>query len=171
MTDQMMGELITSQSCLQCSFETKDMLSDTELEEVRRYAEAHGKALRGKNAFPQFTKYRLGRFPWRSDSALDEQRICDALSAAIALKKMLRSYGKEDIGFCSVDEEPERIPMLALADGRWIVKFTPLPETEIRYPEPALVNDVTAARIPTTLFRSACLLSKGCCMRWTSRRC
>ena len=147
MTEQMIGELATSQNCLQCSFETKDMLSDAELEEVRRYAEAHGKTLRGKNAFPQFTKYSPGRFPWHYDSELDEQRICDALSAAVALKKMLRNYSKEDLGFCSVDEEPKKIPMLALTDGRWIMKYTPLPAAEMRYPEPVLANDVTAARI------------------------
>lgn len=147
MTDQRMGELVTSQSCLQCSFETKDMLSDAELHEVRQYAETHGKTLRGRNAFPQFTKYRPGRFPWRYDSELDAQRMCETLSAAIALKKMLRSYSKEDLGFRSVEENPEKIPMLALAEGRWIIKYTTLPSAEMRYPEPVLVNDVTAARI------------------------
>ena len=147
MTDQQMGELVTSQSCLQCSFESKDMLSDEELAEVRRYAEPHGKTLRGKNAFPQFTKYQPGRFPWQYGSDLDEQRICDALSAAIALKKMLRNYSKTDLGICSLDEEPAKIPMLAFEGERWIIKYTALPSAEIRYPEPLLLNDVTAARI------------------------
>ena len=147
MTDQMMGELLTSQNCLQCSFESKDMLSGEELEEVRQYASSHQKLLRGKNAFPQFTKYRPGRFPWHYDSALDEQRICDALGAAAALKKMLRSYSKEELGLFSLDEEPAKIPMLAFEGGRWIMKYTSLPDAEIRYPEPKLTNDVTAARI------------------------
>lgn len=147
MTDQMMGELLTSQNCLQCSFESKDMLSEEELEEVRQYASSHQKPLRGKNAFPQFTKYRPGRFPWHYDSALDEQRICDALGAAAALKKMLRSYSKEELGLFSLDEEPAKIPMLAFEGGRWIMKYTALPNAEIRYPEPKLTNDVTAARI------------------------
>lgn len=147
MTDQMMGELLTSQNCLQCSFESKDMLSEEELEEVRQYASSHQKPLRGKNAFPQFTKYRPGRFPWHFDSALDEQRICDALGAAAALKKMLRSYSKEELGLFSLDKEPAKIPMLAFEGGRWIMKYTTLPNAEIRYPEPMLTNDVTAARI------------------------
>ena len=147
MTDQRMGELVTSQDCLQCSFETRDMLSDAELQEVRRYAETHGRTLRGKNAFPQFTKYRPGRFPWHFDSELDGQRICDALAAAVALKKLLHKTGKEDLGLCSVDEEPERIPMLVFADGQWVMRDTPLPAAGMRYPEPALANDVTAARI------------------------
>lgn len=147
MTDQMMGELLTSQNCLQCSFENKDMLSEEELEEVRQYASNHQKLLRGKNAFPQFTKYRPGRFPWHYDSALDEQRICDALGAAAALKKMLRSYSKEELGLFSLDEEPAKIPMLAFEGGRWIMKYTTPPDAEIRYPEPKLTNDVTVARI------------------------
>ena len=147
MTDQMMGELLTSQSCLQCSFDNKDMLSGEELEEVRQYASSHQKPLRGKNAFPQFTKYRPGRFPWHYDSALDEQRICDALGAAAALKKMLRSYSKEELGLFSLDKEPAKIPMLAFEGGRWIMKYTTLPNAEICYPEPILTNDVTAARI------------------------
>jgi len=147
MTDQMMGELLTSQNCLQCSFESKDMLSEEELEEVRQYASSHQKPLRGKNAFPQFTKYRPGRFPWHYDSALDEQRICDALGAAAALKKMLRSYSKEELGLFSLDEEPAKIPMLVFEGGRWIMKYTSLPDAEIRYPEPMLTNDVTVARI------------------------
>ena len=124
MTDQMMGELLTSQNCLQCSFESKDMLSEEELEEVRQYASSHQKPLRGKNAFPQFTKYRPGRFPWHYDSALDEQRICDALGAAAALKKMLRSYSKEELGLFKLDEEPAKIPMLVFEGGRWIMKYT-----------------------------------------------
>ena len=135
MTDQMMGELLTSQDCLQCSFENKDMLSEEELEEVQQYASNHQKLLRGKNAFPQFTKYRPGRFPWHYDSA------------AAALKKMLRSYSKEELGLFSLDEEPVKIPMLAFEGGRWIMKYTALPNAEIRYPEPKLTNDVTAARI------------------------
>ena len=81
-----MMELATEQDCLQCSFENKAMLSDEELEEVREYAKAHGKPLRGRNAFPQFTKYRPGRYPWHYDSESDEQYICQALSGAIALK-------------------------------------------------------------------------------------
>ncbi len=146
-TLQKIEEWASSQSCLQCSFENRDMLSDEELEEVRCYAKANGKTLRGRNAFPQFTKYRLGRFPWPFDSALDEERICEGLSAAVALAKMLREYSKEDLGVISVDMNPKKIPMLSLDDGRWIIKYTTLPDPQIHYPEPKFTNDVIAARI------------------------
>lgn len=147
MTGQWMGELLTSQSCLQCSFENKDMLSEEELEEVRRYAREHEKTLRGKNAFPQFTKYQPGRFPWHYDSKLDEQRICDALSAAIELKKRLRSYVKEEFALHSMEENPVQIPLFVFENGHWSTNSTELPDAAIRYPEPQLTNDVTAARI------------------------
>ena len=145
--DVAMGILLTSQSCLQCSFENKDMLSDEEWEEVRQYAQAHEKPIRGRNAYPQFTKYRPGRFPWHFDSAVDEQRICDALSAAIALKKILRQYSKEELGLYSLRESSEKIPMLAYEGNRWVVKYTKLPSSAIAYPEPLFTNEVMTARL------------------------
>ena len=145
--DVAMGNLMTSQSCLQCSFENKDMLSDEELDEVRQYAQEHDKPLRGRNAFPQFTKYRAGRFPWRYDANVDEVRICDALSASVALKKVLRQYSKEELGLCSLRENPKKIPMLAYEGNRWSVKYTILPSAALTYPEPLFSNEVLAARL------------------------
>lgn len=147
MDDIARGVILTSQDCLQCSFEYRDMLSDEELAEVRQYAKAHEKTLRGKNAFPLFTKYRPGRYPWGFDSELDEQRICEALSAAIELKKLLRRYAKEDIGLYPLSDQSTRVPMLAVEGGKWIVKFTRLPDAAIRYPEPSFTNEVQTARI------------------------
>ncbi len=141
------SEMMTSQSCLQCSFENKDMLSTGELEEVRQYAKAHNKKLGGSNAFPQFTKFRPGRYPWRYDSRLDEQRICDALSAAVALKRILLKTGKEELGLRSLQESVQKIPMLAYANGRWVIQYTRLPSAEIRYPEPVFANEVLTAHI------------------------
>lgn len=145
--DMAMSILMTSQSCLQCSFENRDMLSEEELDEAREYAKAHEKPIRGRNAYPQFTKYRPGRFPWRYDSTEDKQRICDALSAAIALKKILRQYTKEELRLCSLRENPEKIPMLAYEGNRWIVKYTILPSAAMTYPEPSFTNEVMAARL------------------------
>ena len=147
MDDVDMSELMTAQSCLQCSFENKDQLSEAELDEVRNYAKERGKPLKGRNAFPQFTKYQPGRFPWHFRTAEDEARICDALSAAIALRKMLRQYSKEELGLFSLQEEPRKIPMLACERGRWGVRYTELPSPSMSYPEPKLVNEVMAARL------------------------
>ncbi|MGN0982904.1 MAG: DUF6930 domain-containing protein [Candidatus Limivicinus sp.] len=145
--DVVMGALLREQSCLQCSFENKSSLSEEELAELHQYATAHEKVLRGKDAFPQFTKYRPGRYPWFFDSPLDKQRICDALTAAIALARLLRRCSKEELGLHSLRNGIPVIPLLAFADGCWFVRYTELPAAEIAYPEPELVNEVAAAHI------------------------
>lgn len=143
----MMDELLAAQNCLQCSFENKDMLSGAEVGEVRQYARAHQIPLRGKNAFPQFTKYRPGRYPWHYDLALDEQRISEALSAGIGMKELLQHDSKEDIGLRSLRSGAQRIPLLSCEKGRWTVSDIPLPSAEISYQEPVFTDDLMAARI------------------------
>lgn len=140
-------KMITSQNCLQCSFENRDSLSPEELDEARAYARAHGRSFRGKCAFPQFTKYRPGRYPWHYDSERDERRICEALSAAIELRMLLMQHNKEELGLCPMDEGPAEIPLLRFEDGAWKLERTPLPEVEISLPEPVFVNEVLAMRI------------------------
>lgn len=144
--EKAIGYLLMAQNCLLCSFENKDMLEE-ELQEVLTYARSHDKPTRGKNNFPQFTKFRPGRYPWRLDSKLDCQRICEALSAAIALKPILRKYAKDDLGLCSLFEEPGKIPMLAYEGARWVIKYKVLPSPAMVYPAPELTNEVLAARL------------------------
>ena len=146
--DAAMSHLKTSQSCLMCSFEDKELLSPPELAEVKRYGEAHGKRIRGRNAYPRFLKHSPGRLPWPFDfSALDEQRICQALEAAIALKRMLRQHSLDELGFHSMQEHAEKIPLLVFERERWVVKYTLLPSAEIAYPEPTFENEVMAAHL------------------------
>ncbi len=141
------GELLTYQDCLQCSFENKDMLSGEELEEVRRYAKVREKPLRGKNAFPQFTKYRPGRYPWHYDSEMDERRICEVLSAAIALEKLLQGHTKQELQLHSLREGFKAIPLLSRDGDRWIVNDTTLPEVTRKYPAPVMRNEILTARL------------------------
>lgn len=49
-------EYLLCQDCLQCVFESKDELSEEELEAARGYAHAHGIRLAGKCAYPYFGK-------------------------------------------------------------------------------------------------------------------
>ena len=141
-----MGEVLTSQDCLQCSFENKDMLSDAEVDEVRQYARTHQIPLRGRKAFPQFTKYRPGRYPWHYDSALDEQRISEALSAGIGMKELLQHHSKEEIGLYPLRSGVRKVPLLSREKGCWTVSGIPLPTAEISYQEPAFTDDLMAAR-------------------------
>ena len=142
-----MRELMTSQSCLHCSFEERALLLDEEAAEVRRYTKAHGRKIRGKNGWPQFEKYRPGRIPWPMDPEEDGPKICEALSAAIALDGMLRTKSKEELGLQTLYEEAREIPLLVREDGGWTVRSAELPSSEAVYPEPLFTNEVMALRL------------------------
>lgn len=87
------AEIPASQECLMCSFENKELLSEEELAEVRAYTSSVGKRLRGRNAFPQFTKYRVGRYLWRFETEQDTARMGEALCAALHLSQLIRERG------------------------------------------------------------------------------
>lgn len=139
--------VVAMQNCLQACLEDKDYLTDEEMEEVRRYARKHGRKLRGKFAYPQFQKMRPGRYPWFYDSPLDEQRICEALAAALEVSRRMETHTKKDLGFASVLTGAKCIPYLEQADGEWVWSSVPVPEAEPFYPRPLFENEVLAARI------------------------
>ena len=87
------AEIPASQECLMCSFENRDLLSDEELAEVRAYTASVGKRLRGNNAFPQFTKYRIGRYPWRFETEQDADRMREVLCAALYVSQLIQKRG------------------------------------------------------------------------------
>ena len=74
-----------SSSCIQCSFENKDMMHPSDLEEVREYARSQGIRIAGKNAFPLFTRYTPCMYPWVVNSEHDLELLAAGLEAAIAL--------------------------------------------------------------------------------------
>ncbi len=102
------AEVPAAQECLMCSFENKDLLSKAELAEVRAYTASVGKRLAGKNAFPQFKKFRIGRYPWRFETEQDAARMREALSAALHVSQLIREHGGR---FWSSPEE-EALKML-----------------------------------------------------------
>ena len=78
-----------SSSCIQCSFENKDMMHPSDLEEVREYARSQGIRIAGKNAFPLFTRYTPCMYPWVVNSEHDLELLAAGLEAAIALSDEL----------------------------------------------------------------------------------
>ena len=140
-------DILSVMDCLECQFTTKDMLSNEEAANACQYAAAREKSMRGKNAFPLFTKYSPGRVPWHVYSELDESRLCEALSAAIALKSLLRKNRKEQLGLRSLLEEPDQIPMLVRKGDTWMIRLITLPSSELVYPAPVFANEVLAAHI------------------------
>lgn len=91
-------EIMLSQDCLQCSFESKDTLSPKELSAVRAYASEHQLTLRGANAFPQFVSYHPATHPWPVSDQRDIRLLCAALEAALEVSKRLKSADRFGLG-------------------------------------------------------------------------
>ncbi len=139
---------LMEQDCIQCSFEMKEELRDEDLDEAREYARNHGIVLRGANAYPQFTRYTPNRFPWRVDSREDQENICEALEAAIALANMLRVKRKAEIGVQEISEKTEKIPLLIRDGEKFKLDSAPIPEpVPETYPAPAPLSDEIIKKI------------------------
>ena len=89
-------EQYISSSCIQCSFENKDMLHSSELEEARAYARSHGIRFAGANAYPQFTRFIPYHAPWYVTKEGDLALLAAGLEASLALYAKL----KTDPGRC-----------------------------------------------------------------------
>lgn len=141
-------EFMLSQSCLQCSLETKDALSPQELAAVRSYGKARGITFRGANAFPQFIKYQPARYPWPVQETVDVQLLCEALTAALEVSEKLTAVGKGRLGFTDGPAHDRTIPLLT-PEGQgftWGVCRLP-PRRSASYPEPMLRDELLTARL------------------------
>ena len=141
-------EWLMAQDCLQCTFESREFMREEDLEEVRRYAKAHKLTLRGPNAFPQFSKFVPNRYPWTFETELDENRICEALEAAIFLSEALKNRTPYALGLYEVEEDTETVPLLERSGDTFRLDTTPLPpEDEIPCPAPDPVEPEMAERV------------------------
>lgn len=141
-------EFMLSQSCLQCSLETKDALSPQELAAARGYGKTHGITFRGANAFPQFIKYQPARYPWPVQETADVQLLCEALTAALEVSEKLTTVGKGHLGFTDGPAHDRTIPLLT-PEGQgftWGVCRLP-PRWPASYPEPMLLDELLTARL------------------------
>ena len=140
-------EMGCSQTCLMCSFESKDYLSPEELAEVRAYAAEVGKRLAGKNAFAQFTCYRAGRMGWHIEAEEDCRYICEALRAAVGIKGLLFEHSKFELGFPGLFEQEEYVPLFTQADGRWTASKASFSCPDGAWEAPQYENELVTERI------------------------
>ena len=148
-------EFMLSQSCLQCSLETKDALSPQELTAARGYGRARGITFRGANAFPQFIKCQPARYPWPVQETADVQLLCEALTAALEVSEKLTAVGKGRLGFTDGPAHDRMIPLLT-PEGlgfTWEVCRLP-PRRPASYPEPMLRDELLTARLKKQKKRS-----------------
>lgn len=78
-------EIAFTQNCVMCSFENKDDLRPKDLAGARQYCKANGLSLRGKNAFPQFQRFRPRFYPWYLEEEKDQTHLLEGLQACLAV--------------------------------------------------------------------------------------
>lgn len=141
-------EMMLSQNCLQCSFESRDELSPEELSGVRAYARAHGITLRGANAFPQFVRYRASHVPTPAAGDEDAARLCALLEASLAVSEKLRDMPRETLGFLEAPPYDRAVPLLVPSDGGYVWSTRPLPARQpFTYPEPLWTDEILTVKL------------------------
>lgn len=141
-------EHLFQQSSYQCVFVSKDDLKKEEREEVKAYARLHQIKISGKNAYPQFLKYRPNYFPWNIQDSKEQGFLCEALSAAIALAKLLEGKKPQDIGIKRFEGETDSVLMLEQEGNTYALKQIKLPKAKpMEFPEPIAGNDILIANL------------------------
>lgn len=143
-------ETFMSSSCIQCSFENKDMLHPSELDEVRAYAKSHGIRIAGKNAFPQFTRYTPYHYPWSVDSEHDRELLAAGLEAAIALSDEVGRNFHLGEQLCRIDDKSvQEVPVFVhTPQGYSLSGMAALPgRRNASYPSGDYSNEVLLKKI------------------------
>jgi len=144
-------EFMLCQSCLQCSFESKETLAPKELASARAYAATHHVAFRGANAFPQFVSYQPAHHPWQISEEEDIELLCEALEAALEVNERLQKTDKTQLGFREGPAFDRAIPLLTQAGGKFNWELHQLPPKQPpSYPEPALQDELLMMRLKKT---------------------
>ncbi len=142
------NENFLKQNCIQCAFEDKDMLSDDEIKAVKDFANKNNIKLSGKNAYPQFIKYKPYYYPWKLQTDEEIRNLCEALSAAIELSELLKDKKPRELGIKNIGKRTKEVPILELKNGIYAISKTkvpaPIPE---KFPVPQYCNDINIAKL------------------------
>lgn len=142
------SENMLRQRCLQCEFCGKDELSEEEREEVKTYTRAHKIKLAGRNAYPIFVKYQPYHCPWHLQTQKEQEDLCEALSAAIEMARLLQNKTPHQLGLISVEDDTTIIPMLEKQKDGYVLTKTELPEEKpVQFPKPEASNDIGVANL------------------------
>ena len=148
LSDFEVRELAMAQNCLMCSFENKDELRPRELAEARQYCKAHQITVSGKNAYPQFQRFRPHYFPWYVDDEADQTRLWEALEACLEVSAKLKGAPPESLGFTEGPPFDRGIPLLEKRGGSFLWSKLPLPAAlPVVYPSPEPCDELQLARV------------------------
>ncbi len=141
-------ECLLMQDSLQCSFEKKDYLTLGEQEEAKQYARSHGVKISGKNAYPQFLRYKPYHCPWYLQTEQEQQDLCEALEAALEMARLLEEKKPSELGLQRVNAQTEEVPMLEWENGKYELKTVPIPpKKKQEWPMPKVMNDIAIANL------------------------
>ncbi len=137
-----------SDDYIQLAFEDLRGIEPGKRAEVLHYCRDHNIPIRKNSLFPRFTRFRPGMSGWPVETREDQDRICDALSAALGLQTVLKKVSKKKLGFRNLaDPDVKEIPMVEPKGKGWFVRPVSLPVPEVSFPEPEFSNEVLAARL------------------------
>ena len=143
-------ERLHCQDCLMLSLENKSCLMPRDVADVEAWCKRKGVALRGRNAYPHFERFRPGIERWYLEDGDDQRRMREALLAAVEVARALSEAMRrpESLGFDEGAPYDREIPLLVPeGDGwRWERHALP-PRAKPEYPAAPTVDDITAARL------------------------
>ena len=143
-------EISFSQDCVMCSFENKDDLRPKDIAGARLYCKANGIALRGKNAYPQFQRFRPRYYPWYLEEEKDQTHLLEGLQACLEVAKKLADADPEALGFTEGEPFGRAIPLLKKRGRGWTWEAHTLPEpTPVTYPTAEIHDEIRLERIKT----------------------
>lgn len=140
--------MLMSQNCVMLSFENKSDLLPGEAMAANDYCQRHGIELKGKLAYPHFQKISPQHLPWYLSDAADQQRMLEALDAAIAASERVFMVVPESVGFTGGKPYDRRIPLLEKAGDEYQWTEIALPDpAPAKYPAFCASDDITMARL------------------------
>ena len=148
LTEYEFHEHVLQQNYLQCLFEGKDDLADDIREEVKAYARANKMKLTGKNPYPHFLKFQKNCMPWHLETLQEQNDLCEAFSAAIALSELLDKNIPGMLGFTNLTEKTTTIPFLRKTNDGYVIEKINIPSImPVIHPEPKPENDILVQKI------------------------
>ena len=148
--------------CARCDEAMKICLTEVpeEIEEVRAYTKAHGIRLAGKNAWPQFERYRPHKMRWKVEDPEDREHLADALEAGIELGRLFAEdpAAAAELGFNDVRlGDIREVPLLRRNDGVYVIDGTAsLPQpAEEDYPKGPAPDPDTVKKLKSKFRKGA----------------
>ena len=122
------AELLYSQDCIQCSFETKQDMFPDELTWMKAYAEKRGLSFRGRGRkYVHFASFKPGYAPWYVKDEKELSYIEQALDAALEVADRIQKTSKCEAGFLECDAD-RKIPLLSKGKKGFVWKTIRLPD-------------------------------------------